>query len=61
MDRRAGVCFNCYAGLGLTVNPFPFNQEDIVEAGGRVDPDFEERVDCNNYVMEDHETGMRGV
>ena len=22
------------AELGLTVNPFPFNQEDIVEAGG---------------------------
>ena len=27
-------------------------------AGGRLDPDFEERVDCDNHVMEDHEAGF---
>ena len=39
------------AELRLTINPFPLNQKDIVEAGGRVDLDFEERVDCDNHVM----------
>ena len=43
------------AELGFKINPFPLNQGDILDAGGRIDPDFEERVDCNNHVMEDHE------
>ena len=40
--------------LGLTVNPFPLNPEDIIDVGGRVVPDFEERVDCDNHVIEEH-------
>ena len=34
------------------------NPEDIIDVGGRVDPDFEERVDCDNHIIEDHESGF---
>ena len=44
--------------LGLMVNPFPLNPEDIIDVGGWVAPDFEERVNCDNHVMEDHESGF---
>ena len=44
--------------LGLTINPFPLNPEDIIDVGGRVVPDFEEHVDCDNHVMKDHESGF---
>ena len=46
------------AGLGLMLNPFLLNPDDIIDAGGRVDPDFEERVDHDNHIMEDHEAGF---
>ena len=46
------------AKLRLTLNPFPLNPDDIIDAGGRVDPDFEDRVDCDNHIMEDHETSF---
>ena len=41
--------------LGLTVNPFLLNPADIIDVGGRVVPDFEELVDPDNHIMEDHE------
>ena len=41
--------------LGLTVNPFSQNPEDIIDVGGRIVPDFEEHVDCDNHVVEEHE------
>ena len=40
------------------LNPFPLNPEDIIDVGGQVDPDFEKRVDCDNHIMEDHESGF---
>ena len=45
-----------YFELGLTVNLFPVNPADIIDVGGRVVPNFEERVNCDNHIMEDHET-----
>ena len=37
--------------LGLTVHPFPFNPQDILDVGGEIKPDFEELVNSCNYVM----------
>ena len=39
--------------LGLTVNPFPLNPDDLLDVGGQIIPDFEELVDSCNHVMED--------
>ena len=39
--------------LGLTVNPFPLNPDDLLDVGGHVVPDFEELVDSYNHVMEE--------
>ena len=36
------------AELGLTVNPFPLNPEDLLDLGGEIIPDFEELVDSRN-------------
>ena len=37
--------------LGLTVHPFPFNPQDILDVGGEIKPDFEELVNSCNHVM----------
>ena len=39
--------------LGLTVNPFPINPEDILDMGGEIEPDFKELVNSFNHVMEE--------
>ena len=39
--------------LGLTVNLFPINPEDILDVGGEIEPDFEELVNSCNHVMEE--------
>ena len=39
--------------LGLTVHPFPFNPQDILDVGGDLNPDFEELVNSCNHVMEE--------
>ena len=44
--------------LGLTVNPFPLNPDDLLDVGGHVVPDFEELVDSYNHVMEECETNF---
>ena len=39
--------------LGLTINPFPLNSEDLLDVGGEIIPDFEELVDSCNHIMEE--------
>ena len=46
------------AELGLTVNPFPLNPDDLLERGRQVIPDFEELVDSCNHVLEECETNF---
>ena len=44
--------------LGLTVNPFPLNPDDLLDVGGQIIPDFEELVDSCNHVMEECESNF---
>ena len=44
--------------LGLTVNPFPLNPEDLLDMGGEIIPDFEEFVDSCNHVMEEFDSNF---
>ena len=44
--------------LGLTVNPFPWNPDDLLDVRGQVIPDFEELVDSCNHVIEECETNF---
>ena len=43
--------------LGLTVNPFPLNPEDLLDVGGEIIPNFEELVDSCNHIMEEFDSG----
>ena len=44
--------------LGLTVNLFPLNPEDLLDMGGEIIPDFEELVDSCNHVMEEFDSNF---
>ena len=44
--------------LGLTVNPFPLNPDDLLDVGGEIIPDFEELVDSCNHIMGEFESNF---
>ena len=39
--------------LGLTVHPFLFNPQDILDVGGEINPDFKELVNSCNHIMKE--------
>ena len=43
--------------LGLTINPFPLNLEDLLDVGGEIIPDFEDFVDSCNLIREEFDPG----
>ena len=42
--------------LGLVVDPYLLNPDDLLDVGWQVVPDFEDLVESQNHIMEEHES-----
>jgi len=53
-EHREARCYSITTnrGLGLTINPYPINEDDILESNGMIPEQFEESLDDHEKLLD---------